>query len=406
MINPKLHQYVGRLSPTAHYLVTEFVENYEEGQLRRRDLLERVLGITGSAAAAAATLLALGVKPVRSDPLASAPFAPPAQVPPQSPLHVPADDPAVVGADATVAGSDGATLLAYLARPNAAGRFPAVMICHENQGLHEHFKDVARRFAKAGYVAIAPDLLSRQGGTDAVPENQRGMLMLDAEQQVRDFQAAMAYLRRQSFVAADRIGMVGYCFGGGMTWNTAIREPTLRAAAPFYGNPAFRDDLGSIRAAVFGAYGEIDTNITNTGVGLQPLLAAADVTHRITVYPGAPHAFFNDTRPNTGNFGYLESAALASWQDVLVWFGTHLGGGRFPATGEGDGAAASRRRRSSDPAGVSSAVRAPVGRRPAHRATVDGRPGRCRYASAGATIGSPSSAPLPSPVRGSPPARR
>ena len=298
MLNPKLHQYVGRLSPTAHYLVTEFVENYEEGQLRRRDLLERVFGITGSAAAAAATLLALGVKPLHADPLADAPFAPPAQVPPQSPLHVPADDPAVVGTDATFTGSDGAPLLAYLARPNAAGRLPAVMIAHENQGMIEHFEDVARRFAKAGYVAIAVDLLSRRGGTAAVPEHQRGRLMLDAAQQVRDVQAAMAYLRQQGFVVADRIGMVGFCLGGGITWNTAIREPTLRAAAPYYGNPAFRDDLGRIRAAVFGAYGETDTNTTNTGVGLEPLLVAAGITHRITVYPGAPHAFFNDTRPN------------------------------------------------------------------------------------------------------------
>jgi carboxymethylenebutenolidase len=337
VIDPKLHTYVGRLGPTAHYLVTEYVENYEEGLLRRRDLLERVFGITGSAAAAAATLLALGVKPAHADPLASAPFTPPAQVPPQSPLHVPADDPAVVGTDTTVTGSDGAAILAYLARPNAAGRFPAVMICHENQGLHEHFKDVARRFAKAGYVAIALDMLSRRGGTDAVPENQRGMLMLGAAQQVADFQAAMAYLRRQPSVVADRIGMTGFCLGGGITWNTAIREPTLRAAVPFYGNPAFRDELGNIRAAVFGAYGEIDTNTTNTGVSLQPQLAAAGVTYRINVYQGAPHAFYNDTRPNTGNFGYYEPAALAAWQDVLAWFATYLRGAGLPQTGDGSG---------------------------------------------------------------------
>jgi carboxymethylenebutenolidase len=339
VINPKLHRYVERLGPQQHDLVTEFVEYYEERQLRRRDLLERVLHITGSAAAAAGALLALGVRPVAADPLASAPFAPPRQTPPQSPFSVPATDPAVVGTDLTVRSRDGADLLAYLARPSAAGRNPVVLICHENQGLSEHFRDVARRFAKNGYVAIALDLLSRRGGTDAVPENMRGAGLGSPDQQVADFQDLLAYLRRQSFVDTARAGMIGFCLGGTVAWNMALREPTLRAVAPFYGNPSFRDELPNLRAAVLGAYGERDTNTTASGTALRPDLEAARKTFRINVYPDAGHAFFNDMRPLAGNFGYVESAATAAWRDVLAWFATYLRGAGLPATGDaaGDG---------------------------------------------------------------------
>jgi carboxymethylenebutenolidase len=139
------------------------------------------------------------------------------------------------------------------------------MVSQENQGLEEHFKDLARRFAKNGYVAIAVDLLSRRGGTDAVPANERGAGLSGpeaSEQLVMDFQDTMAYLRRQPFVNGDRIGMVGFCLGGGIAWNVAIREPSLRAVVPFYGNPSFRDDLLNIRAAVLAAYGERDERTT------------------------------------------------------------------------------------------------------------------------------------------------
>ena len=341
MTNPKLHRYIKQLNPQQHYLVTEFVDNYEDGMLRRRDLLERVLHITGSAAAAAGTLLALGVKPALADPLASAPFAPPAQTAPQSPLSVPANDPAVIGMDFRFPSRDGGQIIAYLARPNATGRFPAVMICHENQGMIDHFKDVARRYAKNGYVGIALDLLWRQGGTDAVPLNMRGGAVGTPEQQVTDFQDAMAYLRRQPFVIADRIGMTGYCFGGGVTWNVAIKEPTLRAAVPHYGNPAFREEIPNIRAAVLGIYGGNDERTTTGGLALQPDLTAARKTFRINVYPDAPHAFFNDTRPSTPTNGYYEPAAMAAWRDTLDWLNTYLrvaGASALPATGDGSAA--------------------------------------------------------------------
>ena len=251
-----------------------------------------------------------------------------------SPFTVAENDPAIIAGPTTFP-SGSATIMAYWARPRAAGRSPAVMICHENQGMAEHFKDVARRFAKAGYVAIALDLLSRQGGTDAVPENERGAGISGpgaAERHVADFQAAMAYLRQQPFVLADRIGMIGFCFGGGVTWNVAIKEPSLRAGAAYYGNPAFRDELPNMRAAMLGAYGERDERTTTAGLSLEPDLAAARKTYRLNVYPGAGHAFFNDTRPNS----YLESAATAAWRDTLAWFSTYLRVGVLPGTGSAE----------------------------------------------------------------------
>ncbi|NBX48097.1 MAG: hypothetical protein EBT22_13150 [Chloroflexi bacterium] len=144
------------------------------------------------------------------------------------------------------------------------GPFPAVMICHENAGTAEHFRDVARRFAKVGYVAIHLDLLSREGGTEAVPANQRAAALTapgKAELFVDDFRAAMAMLRADPGVRGDAIGMTGYCFGGSVTWNVACREPGLRAAVPFYGPPGFPEELGEIRASCLGVYGDLDARV-------------------------------------------------------------------------------------------------------------------------------------------------
>jgi carboxymethylenebutenolidase len=224
--------------------------------------------------------------------------------------------------------------MAYWARPAGTGRYPAVMICHENRGTSPHFEDVARRYAKAGYVGIALDLLSRQGGTAAVPPNEIGGFISGpgaAEQQVSDFQAAMAFLRRQPFVIADRIGMTGFCFGGGVTWNVAVKEPTLRAAVPYYGpSTAFPNDVGNIRAAVMAECGALDTRVTENNVALTEQLAALGKTVKLNVYPDANHAFFNDTGER-----YNEAAALAAWRDTLAWFATYLRGAGLPGTGDG-----------------------------------------------------------------------
>jgi carboxymethylenebutenolidase len=335
VINPKLHRYVKDLTPEKSYLVGEFVENYEDGFMRRRDLLERVYRITGSVAAAAGTLLAMGVKPAFADPLARAEFRPQSQTPPSSPLTVPANDPAVIAGPVTFP-SGNATIMAYWARPAAAGRYPAVLICHENRGTGPHYEDVTRRFAKAGYAAIIVDLLSRQGGTAAVPPNEAGAILSAPgarEQHVGDFRAAVVFMRRQSFVIPDRIGMTGYCFGGGITYLVVAAEPTLRAAVPFYGPVMDASGLRNARAAVLGVYGANDAGVNASIPAVEEALRAAGVTFRTMQYAGAGHAFFNDTNPNS----YNEAAALAAWRDTLAWFGMHLVAGASLLPGTGDG---------------------------------------------------------------------
>ena len=335
MINPKLHRYAQKLDPTQNYLVTEFVDNYEDGVMGRRDLLERVYRITGSAAAAG-TLLALGVKPLLAAPEPSAAAAPAQQA--VSPLSVAENDPAIVAGPVTFP-SGGATIQAYWARPVTAGRHPAILIAHENTGISDHFRDVARRFAKAGYVGIILDLLSRQGGTAAVPTNEIGGIISGpgaADQWVNDYRAAMAFLRQQSFVDPNRMGITGFCFGGSVTLNVASREPTLRAAVPFYGTPGFPDELRNTRAAVLGVYGETDARVNMSIPTVEQSLQAARVPFRANIYPGAGHAFFNDTRANV----YNEEASTAAWRDTLAWFNTYVrGASTLPATGGGSSTA-------------------------------------------------------------------
>jgi len=140
----------------------------------------------------------------------------------------------------------------------------------------------------------------------------------------------MAYLRTLPFVQGDRIGMIGFCFGGNVTWNVAIKEPSLRAAAPFYGIPDYRDEIGNIRAAILAVYAALDQRVDATIPMVEEQLAANRRVFKINVYPDANHGFFNDTRPAT----YNEAAATAAWRDTLAWFALYLRGTALPATGD------------------------------------------------------------------------
>ena len=192
-----------------------------------------------------------------------------------------------------------------------------VKYCFEDEAI----EDVARRFAKEGYAALALDLLSREGGTagmdrDAVPG---ALTQAGAQRHVADFAAALEYLRAQDFVDGGRIAMTGYCFGGGITWQAAAELDGLKATAAFYGPAPDLAKVPDIKAAVFGVYAELDQRITGPMPELKDALAAAGVVHQLTVYPGVDHAFHNDTGDR-----YNEAQATAAWNDTLAWFNQHL----------------------------------------------------------------------------------
>lgn len=316
------------LNPMQRYLCHEFVEDYEDGILSRRDMISRVLHITGSAAAAATTLTMLGVKAGGAQEA-----TPPPPTGPQSPLSVAADDPAVIAGDVTFPGGDGQTITAYQAMPTAGSTgtatpaasapYPLILICHENRGLTDHIRDVARRFAVNGYLASALDLLSREGGTAAVADPSEIPAILtdgDPARHVADFQAALTYYGGVEEADTGRAGMNGYCFGGGITWQAATTIPELRAAVPFYGPPPPLDAVPDIRAAVLGVYSDDPDDFANEGLeDLEAALQEAEITFQINIYPDSGHAFHNDTGAR-----YAEAAALAAWDDTLNWFKEYL----------------------------------------------------------------------------------
>ncbi|MGH2520925.1 MAG: dienelactone hydrolase family protein [Anaerolineales bacterium] len=216
---------------------------------------------------------------------------------------------------------EGATLLGYLARPNVDSPFPVVLVCHENRGLTEHIRDVARRLAKSGYVALAVDLLSRQGGSDAVgSDNVPGVLgNTSPDQFVADFVSGWNYLTTLPFADAPRVGMVGFCFGGGVTWRVATRMPELKAAAPFYGPHPLVEDVPNINAAVLAIYGELDQRINEGIAAIEAAMQQNNKIYEKVIYPGADHAFHNDTGSR-----YNPEAAQDAWARTLEWFGRYL----------------------------------------------------------------------------------
>lgn len=310
------------------YLVHEFVEDYQDGLMSRRDMVSRVLHITGSVAATATILSKLGVTP-RLDSAAAQEATPVAPAASQSPLTIAADDPRMVGEEITFPGSD-ATIMAYQAQPaaetgspTATGALPLVLICHENRGLTEHIRDVARRCAVEGYVACAVDLLSRNGGTASVTDQSAIPSLLtgdvDPNRHVGDFQAAVDYYKTQTFVDSDRVAMTGYCFGGGIAWRATEQIAELKAAAPFYGPPPPLDQVPHIKAAVLGVYSDDPSDFANEGRDdLVAALEAAGVTFEIKIYPGTQHAFHNDTGAR-----YNQDQALAAWTDTIAWFAAY-----------------------------------------------------------------------------------
>ncbi|MGH8999452.1 MAG: dienelactone hydrolase family protein [Acidimicrobiia bacterium] len=300
------------------YVAEEIAADAVDGIISRREALRR-LGLLGVSATTAAVLLAACGGD--DDDGAGGSGASP-----EDEVSVPDETATSAGADSggtapagTEKLNDGSDLLvAYAEADPPQG---AVLVIHENKGLTAHFKDFPGRLAADGYTAMAPDLLSRQGGTDSFSDQAEATAALTGrsnEDLVADLTEVLDELARRA--PEQKLGVMGFCFGGGMTWSLlASGEGRAAAAIPFYGPLPEGADFSGTQAAVLAVYAELDERVNASRDAAVAALQAAGLTHEVKTYPGVMHAFFNDTGPR-----YDEAAATDAYTAVLDWFGRHL----------------------------------------------------------------------------------
>ena len=235
--------------------------------------------------------------------------------------QVPKDDNRIKTESATVDSPQGnGSIKGYLARPATAGKLPGVIVVHENRGLNPYIEDVARRLAVANFIAFAPDGLTSVGGYPG--DNEKGgelFQKVDKPKMVEDFIAAARWLKARPD-CTGKIGVVGFCFGGGMANNLAVRLGSdLAAAVPFYGGQPPTAEVSKIKAPLLIHYASLDSRINSGWPPYEGALKANQVTYTMHMYEGANHGFHNDTTPR-----YDEAAAKLAWQRTLDFFNKHL----------------------------------------------------------------------------------
>lgn len=208
----------------------------------------------------------------------------------------------------------------YLVKPaTATGKIPGVVVVHENRGLNPYIEDVARRVAKAGFIALAPDGLTSVGGYPGNDDKGRELQrQVDPTKLMNDFFAAIEFLTAHD-ATTDKIGVTGFCYGGGVANAAAVAYPELGAAVPFYGRQADAADVPRIQAPILLQYGELDDRINAGWPDYEAALKANNKTYEAHIYAGANHGFHNDTTPR-----YDEDAAELAWQRTIDWFNKYL----------------------------------------------------------------------------------
>ena len=303
--------YRERPAETDQEHIEDLIHLYVDGAFDRRELLTRVAKYTGSIAAA---MVAVGPEIMAQ--------APPPSGPPAN-ASVPEEAPDIQWFWVDYAGETG-TLRGYFARPRfETRRVPAIVVVHENRGLNDHIKDVTRRVARAGFVGLGVDLLSRVGGTDSfatVTAATQALTRLTSAELLSDLKSGIEFLKIADFVRSDRIGAVGFCFGGGQVFNLAFNVPELTAAVPYYGTPPNPlPSFDNLNAKLLAIFSETDYNQN----GRIPELVTGMVQRRKTLglhlYQGTGHGFHNDT-----GAVYNANAASDAWSRTIAFFNTHL----------------------------------------------------------------------------------
>jgi carboxymethylenebutenolidase len=208
----------------------------------------------------------------------------------------------------------------YLVRPAAAtGKLPSILVVHENRGLNPHIKDIARRLALENFMAFAPDALAPLGGYPGTEDEARGLFQkLDQPKTREDFVAAVDYLKKRPD-STGHVGVVGFCYGGGIAHMLATRVPDLAAAVPFYGNSPDPSEAAKVKAPLLVHFAETDQRINAAWPAYEAALKAAGVSYEAHTYPGTQHGFNNDTTPR-----YDEAAAKLAWQRTVDFFKKHV----------------------------------------------------------------------------------
>ena len=287
-----------------HPQALKLFDQYVHGSLSRRDFLQRAaqfaaVGVTGEA-----LLTALSPR-----------FAEARQVPD--------DDPRIKTRYVEVASPQGyGKLRGYLAQPaKAKGKLPTVLVVHENRGLNPHIEDIARRLALDDFIAFAPDALFPLGGYPGDEDKARELFgKLDQAKTREDFLAAEDYLKHLP-EGNGKVGVVGFCYGGGIANFLATRVPDLAAAVPFYGAQASAEDAAKIKAPLLLQYAGKDERVNSGWPAYEQALKAAGVKYQVYIYPDVEHGFNNDTTPR-----YDEAAAKLAWKRTIEFFNKHLRG--------------------------------------------------------------------------------
>jgi carboxymethylenebutenolidase len=280
--------------------IVALYDDFTHTHLDRRLFMERASALVG-VAAAAAMFSALRSNYARAE-------------------QVKADDPRLKTERVTYPGASG-PVKAYLARPAGDAKLPGIVVIHQNRGLNAHIEDVARRVALAGYVALAPDFMSQIGGTppnddDALKDFTKVQLPVA----VADGVKAIAWLKSRPDVTS-KIGVVGFCWGGGMVNQIAENAPDLGAGVAYYGVAPPLDKVAAIKARMMLHYGGLDERVDATRPGYEEALKKAGVSYQSFVYEGANHAFNDDTTAR-----YDAAAAKLAWQRTIDFFNTTLKG--------------------------------------------------------------------------------
>jgi carboxymethylenebutenolidase len=273
--------------------IIDLYDEYSHELLNRRQFLRRLAVVAGGTAAARALLLLLENNYAQ------------AQI-------VPKDDPRLIMDHIKYTGASG-EVRAYLARPKGDEKLPGVVVIHENRGLNPHIEDVTRRIALEGFLAIAPDALSPLGGTPEDPEKAPPLIgQLDRQTTINNYLAAVRYLKTNPS-STGKIGVVGFCWGGGMANELAVNSPDLSAAVPYYGAQPASEDVSRIKASLLLHYAGLDERVNRGIPAFEEALRKASINYKIYIYEGAKHAFNNDTWADR----YNKEAAQLAWQRTI-----------------------------------------------------------------------------------------